>query len=181
MPSFDHRRVFWRAAVAFGTAMAVPGLIKGQYALAAASAIVGGAIAGGLLAWLNSRGEARLNREGIVATNMDPVQVREVDIDCPVAPAFDASVRALQRIPKLKVVREDPLTHEIDAKVGATFWSFGERVTVRLAGRGDTTRVSVRSQPRLSTTTVDYGKAVQNVELFARFLKEGLTKGGAGT
>ena len=110
-----------------------------------------------------------------------PVQVREVDIDCPVTAAFDASVRALQRIPKLKVVREDPLTHEIDAKVGATFWSFGERLTVRLAGRGDTTKVTVRSQPRLSTTTVDYGKAVQNVELFARFLREGRTRGGAGT
>src|SRR5579863_7549717 len=114
MPASDHRRVFWRAAVVFGTAMAVPRLFQGQYALAAIFAVVGGAIAGALFAGMNSLAERRLARQGITATNTDPIQVRELDIECPTDVAFDLSIRALQGIPKLRVVRADSTSHEID-------------------------------------------------------------------
>ena len=161
--------------------MAVPRVMHGQYGLAVIFAVVGGAIAGALFAWMNSLAERRLARQGIVATNTEPIQVREVDMSCSSAAAFDASVRALKDIPKLRVVREDPSSHEIDAKVGVTFWSFGERVTVRLTVLGrDSTRVTIRSEPRLSTTTVDWGKAVQNVELFVKSLN-GQAARDAGT
>jgi hypothetical protein len=160
--------------------MAVPRLFHGQYALAGIFAVVGGAISGALFAWMNSLAERRLARQGITPTNTDPIQVRELEIKCPADAAFDLSIRALQGIPKLRVVRQDSTSHEIDAKVGVTFWSFGESVTVRLEALGrNSTRVIIRSQPRLSTTTVDWGKAAQNVELFVRSLGE--LAGDAGT
>jgi hypothetical protein len=153
--------------------MAVPHLLHGHYLLAVGAGTASGAIGGISIAWLNGRGARRLARQGIVATNLAPIQERQIDVALSQTAAIDASVRALLRIPKLRIVSEDEATGQINARVGATFESFGEIVTVVLIPVGvGTTRVTIRSEPRVSTTSVDYGKAVQNVETFVRLLRE---------
>ncbi len=50
------------------------------------------------------------------------------------------------------------------ARIGMTWKSFGERVTVRVSPDGAGSKINIASVPLLPTTMVDGGKGVENVE-----------------
>ena len=128
----------------------------------------GSLIVGAALTWMSRRGAGRLARAGFSVPNTDPIQERMVDVALHAAAAFEASLAALQVIPKIRIVREDRDAGEIDARTGMTWRSFGELVTVRVTKLGDNhARIGIRSEPT-GRQKMDYGKSVENVELFLR-------------
>lgn len=53
---------------------------------------------------------------------------------------------------------------EITCRWGITLWSFGEKIIVRVETVNRNKRVTVKSEPVVKTTLVDYGKNRKNVE-----------------
>jgi hypothetical protein len=120
-----------------------------------------------LMSWWS---EKRLNGLGFSTTNMNPIQQREIYINQPLAQAIEESRDALLIIPKLHILSVDTADRLILAKVGITWSSWGESVTVSFMPRGNGTSACICSRPRLRFTLVDYGKGVENVEIFVRGL-----------
>lgn len=58
-----------------------------------------------------------------------------------------------------------------EAKVGLTFWSFGEKITVSLeSANNNKTKVYIESRPVYKLTLVDYGKNFKNVKKIEEIL-----------
>ena len=147
-------------------------VIQGRPLAGAISGIVGGLIAGGALTWVNVLGERKLNRQGISASTMHPVQERQLEVEVTPDIAFAASKSAILAVPKARIVGENSSAGQLDASVGISWRSFGEILSVKITKLGETnTRISVRSKPRIWTTVVDYGKGVENVEIVLRQLQ----------
>jgi hypothetical protein len=164
-------KVFWGTAIPFGIAMAIPrfGHFSAIYTLG--TGVILGALFGASMVWLNDRGVRRLTAQGIDPGNMEPSQEKSVEVVGGVAAVHDACRRALLKLRKVRLTRDNPVTGELDAKTGFTWESFGESISVRIAGDGPNATVHVTSRPRLSTVTSDiYGKNVENVALFLRHL-----------
>jgi len=165
------KSVFWRAAIPFGIAMGVMQLVQGRWLAAAISAAIGGSLFGGWMVWKDRRARRKLPGKGIRATDLNPIRERSKEIAKSSDEAFEASRRALLTTPKLKIVSERRENGELHAKTGMTWRGFGEVLTVRVLATGRSlSRVTIRSEPKLKTTTVDYGKAVENVETFLAHL-----------
>jgi hypothetical protein len=170
-----HAKVFWQSAVSLGLAMAIFQLFQGRIWAAAISGVAGGIVAGGGLAWLSYLGERKLAKQDIRTVNMDPVQERAVEVQYSTAVAFAASRAALLQIPRLRISQENKQAGEMEAHVGMTMRSFGEIVSVRVVSCGDNrSRVSIRNVPRMKTTKADYGKGIENLEVFLRQMRAAL-------
>jgi hypothetical protein len=168
-----HGRVFLRTAVSFGTAMGVMQAVQGHLLFAVVVAPVAGALFGGSMVWLSVRAERRLQQRGFTTDSLDPTQGREWKTRQSVAATFDACRAALQEVRKVRVARADTTMHRIEAKVGMTWQSFGERMIVEVSESSDgVTVVRVRSEPRMQRTAADSGKGVENVETFGRALQK---------
>jgi hypothetical protein len=176
-----HTKLYWRAAVIFGSAMTGVGISQGMkrgFSLRMISLIAivsagGTALAAGAVTWLSRRGDARLARLGIDSSNTDPVQERTVEMRQPAAATFEASLSAIKAIPRLRIFHENSATGEIAARTGMGWRSFGESVTIQVRRLADDRcTVRIRSEPRRKATIIDYGKSVENVELFLRHLRQ---------
>lgn len=132
--------------------------------------VVMGSLFGGAMAWTASRSARRLKAQGIDPGNMEPDQDRSVEVVGTLATVHEASRRALLTLNKLKLLKDDSLTGQLDARTGGSWRSFGENITVRITGDGPNATVHISTRPRLSTTTTDGGKGVENVGLFVRSL-----------
>ena len=163
-------RVFWATAVPFGVAMAVFRMGHMPTAYAVGIGVVLGSLFGGASVWMQKRAELRLKTQGIDPGDLAPVQERSEEIAGDLASVYQASRNALLKLRKLRLVKEDPVTGQLDAKTGSTLWSWGETISVRVTGDGSATTVHISSRPRLSTTVADSGKAVENVGLFFQHL-----------
>jgi hypothetical protein len=170
MSRASNARVFWSTAVPFGLAMAIPRFGHFPILYSVAIATVTGALFGGAMVWMQQRAERRLQDQGIDPSDLSPVQERSEEIDGDLESVYSASRRALQALRKVRLVKDNPVTGELDAKTGMTFNSFGESISVRITGDGPQTTVHISSRPRLSTTTVDGGKAAENIGLFFQHL-----------
>jgi hypothetical protein len=176
-----HTKLFWRAAVIFGSAMCGVAISQGMrnafslrmISLVAIVSAGGTALAAGAITWLSRRGDARLARQKIDSSNTDPIQERTVEVGQPAAATFEASLSALQAIPGLRILTENKATGEIGARTGMGWRSFGELVTIQVRRLADDrSTVRIRSEPRRRTTMIDYGKSVENVEIFLRELRQ---------
>lgn len=164
-----HGRVFVRTATTFGTAMGVMVAFQGHFRLAIPTALLAGTFFGAVMALLSMQGERRLKRRGFTAISMEPMQKRHLETNRSAEEAFDAALAALHEIRKFRSVDADPQTQKMVAKIGMTWQSFGEHVSVEITQRpGPVTCVMVSSRPRMQSTVADYGKGVENVEAFVR-------------
>lgn len=102
------------------------------------------------------------------------LQQRTIEVPLGVEAALDRCMAALLRLSGgAHVPKVQAAGRRIDAVVGFTFWSLGERVSVAaepLAARR--TRLHVQSWSRLGTTLVDWGKNQRNVEQLVAALHE---------
>jgi hypothetical protein len=110
--------------------------------------------------------EKRLNSLGFTTTNMNPIQQRELYIDQPVPEATELCREALLTIPKLRILSVDIASGFISAKVGMTWFSWGELVSVKLLSHSNGSFAYIRSAPKLRFNIIDSGKGVENVEIF---------------
>jgi hypothetical protein len=99
----------------------------------------------------------------------EPIEVERIlEVNLPAATAFNRALEGIHLLRKSRVSVAEQETGRIDARIGTTWKSFGERVSVEVLPTGATTsRVLIRSKPRLSITIVDYGKNDQNVGVVA--------------
>jgi hypothetical protein len=170
MSQVSSARLFLATAVPFAVAMVVFRIGHMPIAYAVSVGVVLGSLFGGASVWMQKRAEHRLEAQGIDPGDLAPVQERSEEIPGDLASVYQASRNALLKLRKLRLVKDDPVTGQLDAKTGSTFWSWGETISVRVTGDGPDTTVHISSRPRLSTTVTDSGKAVENVGLFFRYL-----------
>jgi hypothetical protein len=148
--------------------MAVLGFLRGIGWLAIIIGFGGGLLVGGILYLFTRLGNRRLARQGFGAANTDVIQERSVEISLPAAAAFDACLTALKVFPRIRILKENRIGGKIDARTRMTWRSFGELITVKVSNVGDyRARILIRSEPA-TRQKVDYGKSVENVELFLR-------------
>ena len=133
--SGKHSRVFVRTATSFGAAMGVMAALAGHYRLAVPVAIVAGSLFGAIMVLFSLRGERRLQKRRFAAASLDPRQSRELETHQPIGAAFDAALGALKEIRKFRTVDANPQAGRIVAKIGMTWQSFGELVTVEISER----------------------------------------------
>lgn len=111
------------------------------------------------------------HREGLPAKKLwEPVEVRQtLVVDAPRAVAFARAMDAIRRIPRTSIKHADGAAGVIEGRIGVTWRSWGERLTVRVQGHAeDQSEIEIVSEPRLTTTIVDYGKNQRNVDEFLR-------------
>jgi len=110
-------------------------------------------------------------RESLPAGKLwEPVSVRQkLVVDAPPAVAFARAADAISRSPKTSVKHADVDAGLIEARIGVSWRSWGERLTVRVQGQAeDQAEIDVLSEPLLRTTIVDYGKNQRNVDELLR-------------
>jgi hypothetical protein len=163
-------KVFFATAIPFGAAMALPRLGHFHLPYVIGMGVVMGSLFGGAMAWSASRSARRLKAEGIDPGNMEPAQDRSVEVVGSLTTVHEASRQALLTLKKLKIVKDNSQTGELDARTGVSWRSHGENITVRITGDGPHATVHISTRPRLSTTTTDGGKGAENVGLFVRSL-----------
>jgi hypothetical protein len=106
-------------------------------------------------------------------------QTREVEIDLSFDEASVLARASLRDIHGLKILRESGLTvtpeeayGTIDARTGLNWETAGEKIGLRITRVDDnTSRIRIESRPRLSTTLIDYGRNLHNVNMISRYLR----------
>jgi hypothetical protein len=89
----------------------------------------------------------------------------EITVPRPIDDAYAQAVSAPEAFPRAKLKEADEQARRVELKVGMSFKSWGERVTIELAPEGDgATRAEIGSRASLGTTMVDYGKNYDNVQ-----------------
>jgi hypothetical protein len=166
-----HFKVLIKGGILFGMVMGIMHFILMQQVV---SAIIMGLLYGlffgiGMML-ISVWSEKRLNSLGFTTTNMNPIQQREIYIDQPVPQATKLCREALMTIPKLRILSVDTTSGFISAKVGMTWLSWGESVSVKLLSHSNGSFVYIHSAPKLRFNIIDSGKGVENVEIFLRTL-----------
>lgn len=134
------------------------------------TSVISGLLFGGFVLWNSDRHMRRLTAEGVDPGNMEPIQSSSIEVKGDLASVYEACRRSLMKLKKLRITSENPTTGQLSAKVGCTWRSFGETISVSITGDGPDATVHIESKPRLSTTQADWGKGVENVALFKRYL-----------
>jgi len=175
MKAPSHLKVFLATGVPFGVAMMVPGFGRFPIIYTVSKGIVLGAVCGGMMVFLRMWAEQRLKRQGIEPGTAEPVQEASVEVVGELSDVYDACKRALLSLRKARLIRDEPITGVLEGRIGTTWWSFGERVSVEVTGDGPDATVHIVSKPRLSIVTTDLnGKNTENVALFLRHLSSEL-------
>jgi Zn-dependent protease with chaperone function len=164
-------KVLIKGGILFGMVIGIMNFILTQQVV---SAIIMGLLYGSFfgigMMLISVWSEKRLNSLGFTTINMNPIQQREIYIDQPVPEATKLCRDALLTIPKLRILSVDVASGFISAKVGMTWLSWGESVTLKLLSHSNGSFVYIRSAPKLRFTIIDSGKGVENVEIFVRAL-----------
>lgn len=150
---------------------------------ALAASLLGGTVSGLLLgaAWvavllpmLIARHRRAVKRIAPWATEADMgvCHMRRIEVDCGYDGAFRRAISALQRIRKCRVQKEDKASGRIEARVGMSWKSAGEIISMEVRATGNhRTQIEVLSRPASPRTWVDYGKNLENTEKVAGFLR----------
>lgn len=161
-------RLFCFCGLTFGLIQGVIAALEGQSPRVALLVGLGAALFFGLLmaASLTALSWWRMKRNGIDPhTARAGVDVHE-RITVPLTPdqALALCRSAVKRVPGASGVQVDTVSATVEARVGMTWASFGERIECRVAPAEGATEVSIRSRPALRTTIADYGKNRENVQ-----------------
>jgi len=167
------RQAVIQAGVPFGIAMGAFFYLQTRQPLAA---IVGGLVAGLLfglgMAFNQRRGERRLEKLGVSAGDMKPIQDRTISLPVDANAAMEMSKSALVAIRKIRSDSIAATGREITATTGMTWKSFGERISVEIQPTVTGSSVRISSRPKVATTSMDSGKGRENVELFAKAMTQ---------
>jgi hypothetical protein len=94
---------------------------------------------------------------------MAKTRVRAYEV--PPQVALDAAARAMAKVPKSSSVATDPTTGVVNAKVGVTLRSWGERLRVQV-GAHPPAGAAVSCTAELKMGLVDWGKCKQDLADF---------------
>lgn len=90
---------------------------------------------------------------------------------------FSRCLDALGSLHKCKVTEEDGQAFRIMAETGTTWKSFGETITIVVREDGPVkAQAIIKSEPKVKTTLVDYGKNRENVDKITAYLERYLIR-----
>ncbi|HDH05347.1 MAG TPA: hypothetical protein ENH01_06495 [Nitrospirae bacterium] len=102
--------------------------------------------------------------------------VRDIKLQYPYDRAFNLCIESLGRIKNCKIRMQDRTAGQIIAKTSINWKTWGDTISLEIKRIDDTqTHVKTSSRPSMSTTIVDYGKNLENVEKILSFLKNTVT------
>ena len=86
---------------------------------------------------------------------------------------FNRCVNALNSIKSCRILKKSQKEGALDAKIGASWKSWGELVSIRLRESSNgIIDVEISSKSAVRTTILDYGKNLDNIEKIARIIRE---------
>lgn len=160
-------RVFCLAGLFVGTSRALLTLLDGGSARDAIGTFVSAGLFFGVFMGLaiTALHWWRVKQAGFdPATVSANVDVRErVCLPLPLDQALELCRSAVRRVPGATDIRVNAAAATVEARVGMTLMSQGQRIECRVAPAGGTAEVSIRSRPSLRTAIIDYGKNHENV------------------
>ncbi len=138
------------------------------------SGAIGGLVAlaiGRCIFWLHRRTVSKFpNTDSTGSQNLE--QKRELVLVGDFDDVFASCREATGAIRRSTIRKEEKAVGRIDAVVGVSFRSYGEKITIIVRPvSSSVTSVSVSSEQRFSIAAVDYGKSFENVESVTRFLQ----------
>lgn len=109
-------------------------------------------------------------------TNFDIIQERRFRVDQDFTSIFNIVTEVLESRKKVEIIKKDVKRGVIEAEVGWSWRSFGEKITVKfLRGAGnDKVIVTVSSKPKIFTTMIDCSKNFENVQLIIQAVEKRL-------
>ena len=97
---------------------------------------------------------------------------RELEIPGSFDESFDLCTRSLDLISKCRVKEKDHSGGRIIAETGLNWRTWGDTISFEISAAGEkSSRIRVSSRPAASTTIVDFGKNLQNVNRILSFLE----------
>src|SRR2546423_3055595 len=94
----------------------------------------------------------------------------QIQLSGPIAEAYTKSARGLNVI-GASVTKEDRNAGRIDAKIGMSLTSWGEKLVVEISGTDNAVNISITSSTTYAFTLVDWGKNQSNVDRFLDWLR----------
>lgn len=168
--------IFLKTGVYFGGVMFLfVVLLHGQIRPAIWSSVPAGILFGVGIAALSYFADQSLLRRGVAVGNSKVRQMREIIIDQNIDEAFKLCKEAILSVSKSTLTMEDTKTGKLASKVGLSWKSFGENLTISIARLSDAqSKIEITSTPVVTTTLADYGKNLENVATVFNYLKQKL-------
>lgn len=161
-----------RAGAPFGIVMGVSYYVQHRQPIAIVGGLLAGLLFGIAMALYQRRGERRLQKLGLNAEDMKPAQERTISLTVDANAAMERAKSTLMVIRKIQSDTIKANGSQITATAGITWQSFGERIFVEILPTAAGSSVRIISRPKVATTTMDRGKGLENVELFAKALTQ---------
>ena len=98
--------------------------------------------------------------------------LQPLTVALPPSRVFEAALAVARSLPRWTVVKADPATGVIEAEARTRLWRFVDDVTIRIAGQGGRSTVSVLSASRVGKG--DLGQNARNIRAFLDALRRAL-------
>jgi hypothetical protein len=168
---------FLVTTVPFALSMSLMMVLSGEptatsIAIGGASGLFFGVVMTAILGTMHVSGVRRIlanpRRE-----HFDVRQQCTIEVDLPVADTLELARRAVERLPRVHMDSVDSGAGKIHAQAGMTWKSWGESIDVSIVpGSAGGSVVTVESRPAMSSTILDYGRNLENVETIARSIED---------
>lgn len=159
-----------RTGVPFGFAMGMFYYVQHRQPLAIVGGLIAGLLFGITMAVYQRRGEKRLQKVGLNAGDMTPVQERTISLPVDASAAMEKAKIGLLSIRKIRSNSIKTNGSQITASTGITWQCFGENISLDILPTATGSSVRIISRPKVATTTTDSGKGQENVESFLKAL-----------
>ena len=98
-------------------------------------------------------------------------QIRELELPCRYTDSFELCLNSLNLFNNIQILSKKVDSGYIQAKTQAGWKSFGEYIEFNIDKINESsTKIKIQSKPIVSTTLVDYGKNLENVESLLEYI-----------
>lgn len=164
-------KIWMRSGASFGIGMGVLYVFQqNSFLTGAMTGVVVGVIFGAAMAGITYFSDRGMAKKGIVNDSASVDQDLTLMISSPLESVIPIVEDAVLSLPKARIKFKNH--NSVEAKTGFTWKSFGEDVSVSLEKKSSSTVAKINSKSSLKTTTVDYGKNLENVQTISIFLKK---------
>lgn len=166
-------KTFLFTGLFYGIGMGIYFSFENGFLAGSVAGLLGGVLFGFVMAsslsffhWLNTK-----HMKGVSDTG--PRQDSTVVIHKGMDEAFSGCLSALDEL-GAKINIKDKKTGTIKATTGISWKSFGEVISIEVTEqKKKQSNVVIRSMPKLKTTIIDYGKAIDNIKKLENLLRSG--------
>jgi len=139
-------------------------------------AIVGPASLNGFLLPIIALHIRSVKRKGfeLTAENLRARHIRHLLLPLSYETAFDNCVAAVKSLRKSEVTAVESSMGKIEAKIGGSWESWGDRITISVVSKSEDNQISVTISSEPTSQILDYGRNLQHVEAITDFLNKKL-------